>query len=222
MEEETITANVILKELREFREENNKRWEENDKKWERNERRWEENDKRWERNERRWEENQKKWEENEKRWKENQKKWEENDKRWKENQKQWEENNKRWKENQKKWEENDQKLEIISTNQINIENRVNKLEEKRKEDREEDRKEFFRVFECMEKSIVNQFKEMQTRMDIRFNKIEAILLDHEATQKEMLKQLASHETKLNLHNVRIEKLENWKDEFETGSLMPIE
>ena len=36
-------ANTILKELRAFRTEEEKRWEEND-------RRWEENDKRWERN----------------------------------------------------------------------------------------------------------------------------------------------------------------------------
>lgn len=43
-------ANTILKELREFRAENNKRWEANDKRWEENDKRWEENDKRWEEN----------------------------------------------------------------------------------------------------------------------------------------------------------------------------
>lgn len=48
-------ANMILKELREFRTENNKRWEDNNKRWEKNEKRWEENDKRWEENEKRWE-----------------------------------------------------------------------------------------------------------------------------------------------------------------------
>lgn len=40
-------ANVILKELREFRTENNKRWEENDRRWEENDKRWEENSKCW-------------------------------------------------------------------------------------------------------------------------------------------------------------------------------
>ena len=63
---EDSTANMILIELREFREENNKRWEENDKRWEQNEKRWEENDKRWEQNEKRWEENDKRWEKNNK------------------------------------------------------------------------------------------------------------------------------------------------------------
>ena len=36
---EDAMANTILKELREFRTENNKRWEENDKCWEQNEKR---------------------------------------------------------------------------------------------------------------------------------------------------------------------------------------
>lgn len=42
---EDAMANVILTELREFRTENNKRWEENDRRWEENNRRWEQNDK---------------------------------------------------------------------------------------------------------------------------------------------------------------------------------
>jgi chromosome segregation ATPase len=68
---EDTMAITILKELREFRTENNKRWEENDKRWDENDRRWEENDKRWEENNRRWEENDKRWEENNRRWHEN-------------------------------------------------------------------------------------------------------------------------------------------------------
>lgn len=56
---EDAMANVILTELREFRTENNKRWEENDKRWEENSKRWEENDRRWEENNRRWEQNDK-------------------------------------------------------------------------------------------------------------------------------------------------------------------
>lgn len=68
---EDTMANTILKELREFREENNKRWEANDKRWEQNDKRWEENDRRWEQNEKRWEENEKRWKENGERWEEN-------------------------------------------------------------------------------------------------------------------------------------------------------
>lgn len=51
---EDAVASTILKELREFRAENYKRWEENDKRWEQNERCWAENDKRWTQNEERW------------------------------------------------------------------------------------------------------------------------------------------------------------------------
>ncbi len=63
---ETETVNLILKELREFRVENDKRWEENDRRWEQNEKRWEQNDRRWEQNEKRWEQNDKRWEQNDK------------------------------------------------------------------------------------------------------------------------------------------------------------
>ncbi|MCI8443636.1 MAG: hypothetical protein HFJ37_00380 [Clostridia bacterium] len=51
--EENVTIMTVLQELRDFRIENNKRWEENDRRWEQNERRWKENDKRWEKNEER-------------------------------------------------------------------------------------------------------------------------------------------------------------------------
>ena len=86
---EEAVAKTVLKELREFRAENNKRWEENDKRWEENDRKWKENKKQWEENNRRWKENDKKWKENEKRWEENFKKWEENEKRWIANDERW-------------------------------------------------------------------------------------------------------------------------------------
>ena len=82
---ELTMEHEILKELREFRAENNKRWEQNDKRWQENDRRWEENDKRWEENDKHWQENDRRWEENEKNWQENDKRWEENDKRWEQN-----------------------------------------------------------------------------------------------------------------------------------------
>ena len=46
-----------------MREENNKRWDENDKRWEENNRRWDENDKRWEENNKLWVQNEKNREE---------------------------------------------------------------------------------------------------------------------------------------------------------------
>ena len=45
--EENVTITTVLQELRDFRAENNKRWEQNDKRWEQNDKRWEENNKRW-------------------------------------------------------------------------------------------------------------------------------------------------------------------------------
>ena len=43
-------AATILKELKEFREENNQKWNVNEKRWKENERRWEENQKSWDEN----------------------------------------------------------------------------------------------------------------------------------------------------------------------------
>ena len=47
---ENVTIMTVLEELRDFRAENNKRWEENERRWEQNEKRWAENEKRWEAN----------------------------------------------------------------------------------------------------------------------------------------------------------------------------
>ena len=79
--EQNVTIMTVLEELRDFRAENNKRWEQNDKRWEENERRWDENDKHWEQNDKRWEENERRWEKNEKRWEANDKKIDSIDKR---------------------------------------------------------------------------------------------------------------------------------------------
>lgn len=57
---ENVTIMTVLQELRDFRKENNERWEQNEK-------RWKENDERWEQNEKRWKENDKQWEANDKR-----------------------------------------------------------------------------------------------------------------------------------------------------------
>jgi len=51
-----ITNKLILEELREFRKENNERWDENDKRWDENDKRWDENNKRWEDNDKKWDE----------------------------------------------------------------------------------------------------------------------------------------------------------------------
>ena len=65
----------VLAELRQMREEGERKWEENQRRWEGQERKWEENQRRWEGQERKWEENQqalRQWQEGQER------KWEEN------------------------------------------------------------------------------------------------------------------------------------------------
>lgn len=173
--EETATIDIVLKELREFRTENNKRWEEND-------RRWEQNDKRWEQNEKRWEENDKRWEEN--------------DRRWAENEKRWIENNKRLGE---------------------IEERVTKTENTR----EADKKEFIRVFEIVEKTVVDKISEMEETFGIKFDKLEAELINNKIEHRKFMKDVRAHENKLNLQELRIDNLESWKDNFDMGTFSAV-
>ncbi|MCX8137094.1 SPOR domain-containing protein, partial [Pyrobaculum aerophilum] len=121
---------------KEFLEENNKRWEENEKRWQDWYETWkrflEENNKRWEENERRWlewyetwkkflEDNSRRWEENERRWREWYETWrkflEENSKRWEENEKRRLEWYKTWAEFQedyrKRWDEANKKFQWL-------------------------------------------------------------------------------------------------------------
>ena len=106
---ENVTIMTVLQELREFRSENNKRWEENDK-------RWEENEKRWTQNEIRWEQNEKRWEENERRWKAN---------------------NQRLDSMDNRLDSMDNRLDSMDNRLDSMDNRVSNLEEGRKTDRRE-------------------------------------------------------------------------------------
>ena len=219
-------ANTILKELREFRTENNKRWddndrcwEENNRRWEENDRRWEENNKRWEENDRRWEENNKRWKENDRRWEENNKRWEENDRRWEENNKCWEENNKRWNENNKCWKENQQlwkqnnsRWEENTKTLAGMDERIAALEEGRKKDR----KDLIEILDVMQKTIDNQFTEMREYFDAKFEKVFVSQRVNDMEHEEFKKLVCVHEKRLDFYNARISWLEKWKDQFDMG------
>lgn len=179
---EDTMANVILTELREFREENNKRWEANDKRWDENDRRWEENERRWKENEKRWEENQKRWEQNEKRW---------------------EENNKRWNENNKKWETNEKRLTALE------------------EGRKKDRLDLIDILDTMEKSISNQFTEMREYFDAKFEKVFVSQKVNDMEHAEFKKLVCAHQGRLDFYNARINKLEEWKEQFDMGEFTAV-
>lgn len=193
---EDAMANVILTELREFREENNKRWEANDKRWDENDKRWAENDKRWIANDKRWEQNEKRWEENERRWKENQQ-------LWKENQKRWEQNEKRWEENNKKWEANEKRLIALE------------------EGRKKDRLDLIDILDTMEKSISNQFNEMKEYFDAKFEKVFVSQKVNDMEHAEFKKLVCAHQGRLDFYNARINKLEEWKEQFDMGEFTAV-
>ena len=155
--EEIVTTNIILKELREFREDNNKKWEQNEK-------RWEENDKKWE------------------------------------------QNNKRWEQNDKRWEENDKNIKMID-------NRVKTVEDKE----ESNKYELFRIVNVIGETMKDEFEKLNKKLDIKIKKIDAMLAENELQQEEMKQKIKENASKINLCNIRIEKIENWKDEFTTGT-----
>ncbi len=217
-------ANVILMELREFREENNKKWEVNEKRWEENDRRWEANEKRWEENDRRWKANEKRWEENNKRWNENQQLWIANNQKWEVNEKRWEENNKRWNENQQlwiannqKWEANDKKWKESTKILAGINERVIALEEGRKKDRLD----LIDILDTMEKSISNQFNEMKEYFDVKFEKVFISQKVNDMEHAEFKKLVCAHEGRLNFYNARISRIEEWKEQFDMGEFTAV-
>ena len=111
-------------------------------------------------------------------------------------------------ENNKRWEENDKKLETINE-------RVTKIENKR----EAGKKEFPRIFQTMQETIMEQFNELNEKIDIKFSKADAMFADLGLDVKELHHTAKKHQNKINLYGVRIEKLENWKDELDVGGLV---
>ncbi len=120
----------LLEELRQDREAQMRRWEENQRRLEQLEQErkqaWEENQQRWEENQQRWEESQRRWEqleqERKQAWEENQRRWEQLEQERKEMWKKLEEERKRaWEENWRRLEElereHTQRLEALRQEQ---------------------------------------------------------------------------------------------------------
>ena len=176
--------NEILTTLKEFKAEEEKRWEENNRRWEQNEKRWEENDRRWEQNEKRWEENNRRWEQNEKRWEENNRRWKQNEKRWEENDRRWEQNEKRWEENDRRWKQND----------------IDKFNYK---------KEFQRFVEIVDKNFESISKKIDDFIEYSnsiHKKLELRLKKIEANQRYFEKVQETHQEVIDIQNIRLDKL----------------
>ena len=188
----------ILTTLKDFRAEEERRWEENDRRWEQNEKRWEENERRWEQNELRWADNDKHWEQNERRWEENERRWEqnelrwiENDKRWEQNERRWEENEKRWEQNELRWADNDKRWKQCNGDIFNI------------------KEEFKRFYEIMDKN----FQALSDKLDsfIKYSnfehqKLELRLKKIESSQRYFEKVQNVHQELIDIQNIKFNKL----------------
>ena len=189
MEEVTIT--MVLNELKDFRAENNRRWEENEKRWEENEKRWEENDRRWQENEKRWEANNSRLEKIEKNVAEN---------------------TKQIANLEKRVSENTEQINKLEEKVTDNTNRIINLEEGRKRDR----KDILDVLDRMEKSISNKFSEMKEYMDAKFDKIYAAQIVNDIEHAEYRQIIHANSARLRFQDKRITDLESWKQDLEDG------
>ena len=181
--DETILTE-ILNTLKDFRAEQEERWEKNEHHWVQNEKRWEENERRWAQNEKRWEENERRWAQNEKRWEENERRWAENKKLWEENERRWAQNEKRWEENERRWTEND-------IDKFNL------------------KKEFQRFIEIVDQNFASLSKKLDDFIKYSntiHNKLELRLKKIETNQRYFEKVQESHQETIDIQNVRIDKL----------------
>ena len=120
------------------------------------------------------------------------------------------ENNKRWEENDEKWKQNDRKLEKINQRLTKVENETKSL-----------KKEVIRIFETTEEAVEKNLKDINNKLDITINTLNALSTQNNMEHKVFVDAINTHETKLNLQNVRIEKLEEWKEEFDSGECVPV-
>ena len=212
--EENVTILTVLQELRDFRAENNKRWEQNDKRWEQNDKRWEENDKRWEQNEKRWEENDKRWTSMDKRVAKLEELSEKSDKRLTKLEELSARSEQRLTKLEELSEKSDKRLTKLEELSARSEQRLTELEKGRKEDR----KEILDVLDTMQRSIDKRFTEMRDYMDLKFEKIDLALAINNMEHAEFRKLLKAYGIKLDFYGARIESLEKWRDEI-NGSLV---
>ena len=68
----------ILAELQHDREEQARKWDENNRKWDEQNHKWDENNRKWDESNRKWEESNLRWDENNRKWEEDNRKWDEN------------------------------------------------------------------------------------------------------------------------------------------------
>ena len=214
MQEEVV--NTILKELREFRTEENKRWEENDKCWDAN-------DKRLTSLEQATEENTKAIVEL---------KIQINglDTKVSSLEQVTKENTERISSLEKATKENTERISSLEKATKENTERIINLEKETKENtqninnliktRKKDRLELIDVLDTMDKSISKRFDEMEENISLNFNKIYAIDLKNDVNHiefKQILQVLGANDSEA---ANRIEKLEEWKNSID-GSLFAV-
>ena len=82
--------------------------------------------------------------------------------------------------------------------------------------RERDKKSILGVLEAMDKSISQSFEDLKKELDVKFESLNVLQGIQQLKNTEIDRKIKLNNEKMKLFNMRIAKLEEWKDNFESG------
>ena len=85
-----------------------------------------------------------------------------------------------------------------------------------KQEREKDKKSILDVLEAMDKSISKSFEDLREELDIKFERINIFQAIQQLQNIEVNRKLKLNTERMKLYNMRITILEEWKNNFENG------
>lgn len=91
-----------------------------------------------------------------------------------------------------------------------------KLEEINQKSDETNERDILVALDTMEKSISNQFAEMEEYFDAKFAKVFSAQRLSDIEDEQFKKIIYKHEKILNFYNARLNYLEKWKEQFDLG------
>ena len=122
------------------------------------------------------------------------------------------ETNKRIDDVNERLDETNRRIDDVDERLGETNRRVTNLEE----GRIKDRRDILDILDTMQKSISNQFTEMREYMDAKFEKISALQRVNDTEHDEFKKLLYAHNKRLDFHSARLEYLEKWKEDLGMG------
>ena len=109
-------------------------------------------------------------------------------------------------------EENSKDIKELKTITAENSNGIKEL----RQGRERDKKSILGVLEAMDKSISQSFEDLKKELDVKFESLNVLQGIQQLKNTEIDRKIKLNNEKMKLFNMRIAKLEEWKDNFESG------